>query len=106
MLVLSRRKDESIIIGDNIEITIVDIRGNKVRLGINAPRSVSVHRKEIYDAIQREKAKKAENGEIEKYSAEDFEAKVLKKMYGVEKVEKNDCSCGCENKPNEPRSDC
>jgi len=56
MLVLSRQKDESIIIGDNIEITIVDVRGDKVRLGINAPREISVHRKEIYEAIQREKA--------------------------------------------------
>ncbi len=55
MLVLSRQKDESIIIGDNVEIVIVDIRGGKVRIGINAPRSVSVHRKEIYDAIQAEK---------------------------------------------------
>ena len=57
MLVLSRQKDESIIIGDDVEITIVDVRGDKVRLGINAPRSISVHRKEIYEAIQREKAK-------------------------------------------------
>ncbi|KKN93598.1 hypothetical protein LCGC14_0197900 [marine sediment metagenome] len=56
MLVLSRQRDESIIIGDDIEIVIVDVRGDKVRLGINAPREVSVHRKEIYDAIQREKA--------------------------------------------------
>ncbi len=55
MLVLSRNKDESIIIGDDIEITIVDVRGDKVRLGIVAPRNVSVHRKEVYDAIQREK---------------------------------------------------
>lgn len=55
MLVLSRQRDESIIIGDDIEIIIVDVRGDKVRLGINAPREVSVHRKEIYDAIQREK---------------------------------------------------
>ena len=55
MLVLSRQKDESIIIGDDVEITIVDVRGDKVRLGINAPRSISVHRKEIYEAIQREK---------------------------------------------------
>ena len=55
MLVLSRKRDESIIIGDDIEIVIVDVRGDKVRLGINAPRAVSVHRKEIYDAIQREK---------------------------------------------------
>jgi len=58
MLVLSRQKDESIIIGDDIEITIVDVRGDKVRLGINAPRSISVHRKEIYEAIQREKAQR------------------------------------------------
>lgn len=56
MLVLSRQKDESIVIGDNVEITIVDVRGDKVRLGINAPREISVHRKEIYNAIQKEKA--------------------------------------------------
>ncbi len=58
MLVLSRQKDESLMIGDDIEIVIVDVKGGKVRLGINAPRSVSVHRKEIYEAIQREKASK------------------------------------------------
>jgi len=55
MLVLSRQKDESIVIGDDIVITIVDVRGDKVRLGINVPREISVHRQEIYDAIQREK---------------------------------------------------
>ena len=58
MLVLSRQKDESIIIGEGVEcveITIVAVRGDKVRLGIKAPKSVSVHRKEIYEAIQREK---------------------------------------------------
>ena len=61
MLVLSRQKDESIMIGDEVEITIVDVRGNKVRLGITAPKSIPVHRREVYDAIQREKsAKKAE----------------------------------------------
>jgi carbon storage regulator len=54
MLVLSRQRDESIIIGDNIVVTIVDIRGDKVRLGINAPSEISVHRQEVYDAIQRE----------------------------------------------------
>jgi len=52
MLVLSRHKDESIIIGDNVEITVVDVRGNKVRLGINAPTSIPVHRKEVYKKIQ------------------------------------------------------
>jgi carbon storage regulator len=56
MLVLSRHRDESIMIGDNIVITIVDIRGDKVRLGIQAPSNVPVHREEIYDAIQRENA--------------------------------------------------
>ena len=53
MLVLSRQRDEVIIIGDDIEITVVDIRGDKVRLGITAPRSITVHRKEVYDAIKR-----------------------------------------------------
>ena len=54
MLVLSRQRDESITIGDNIVVTIVDVRGDKVRLGIEAPREVSVHRREVYEAIQRE----------------------------------------------------
>ena len=57
MLVLSRQRDESIMIGDDVEITIVDVRGDKVRLGINAPKSIPVHRREIYNAIQREKNK-------------------------------------------------
>jgi len=56
MLVLSRQRDETIMIGDDIEITVVDIRGDKIRLGINAPRSVQVHRKEVYEAIKRENA--------------------------------------------------
>ncbi len=56
MLVLSRQRDEAIMIGDGIEITVVDIRGDKVRLGISAPREVQVHRKEVYEAIQRENA--------------------------------------------------
>lgn len=59
MLVLSRQRDESIIIGDNVQVTIVDIRGDKVRLGIVAPAEVPVHRKEVYDAIQRENKKAA-----------------------------------------------
>ena len=62
MLVLSRQRDESIMIGDDVEITIVDVRGDKVRLGITAPKNVPVHRREIYDAIQREKAEKAQAG--------------------------------------------
>ncbi|MFN9721494.1 MAG: carbon storage regulator CsrA [Planctomycetota bacterium] len=56
MLVLSRQSDETIIIGDNIRVTIVEVRGDKVRIGIDAPRDVAVHRQEIYDAIRREAA--------------------------------------------------
>lgn len=60
MLVLSRNRDEKILIGDNIEVTVVDIRGDKVRLGITAPDEVTVHREEVYIAIQQEKRLKAE----------------------------------------------
>ena len=60
MLVLSRQRDESIVIGDNVQITVVDIRGDKVRLGIVAPAEIPVHRKEVYDAIQRENRKASE----------------------------------------------
>lgn len=55
MLVLSRHRDESIIIGDDIVITVVDVRGDKVRLGIDAPTDIPVHRQEVYEAIQRER---------------------------------------------------
>ena len=55
MLVLSRKKNEKIVVDDTIEITVVEIRGDKVRLGVNAPREVSVHRQEVYDAIQRDR---------------------------------------------------
>ena len=54
MLVLSRKKNESIVINDNITITVVEIRGSKVRLGIDAPKEVPVHRREVFDAIRRE----------------------------------------------------
>lgn len=57
MLVLSRHRDESIMIGDEIVVTIVDIRGDKVRLGIDAPQDIPVHRQEVYEAIQRENRK-------------------------------------------------
>ena len=66
MLVLSRQRDESIMIGDDVEIIIVDVRGDKVRLGITAPRSIPVHRREIYDAIQREKTDNKEPKKQEK----------------------------------------
>lgn len=65
MLVLSRQRDETIMIGDDIEVTVVDIRGDKVRLGINAPKDISVHRKEVYDAIRRENRAAQEAAEAE-----------------------------------------
>jgi carbon storage regulator len=66
MLVLSRQRDETIMIGDDIEITVVDIRGDKVRLGISAPRSVIVHRKEVWESIQRENREAAQrSGQID-----------------------------------------
>jgi len=72
MLVLSRQKDESIIIGDDVEVTIVDVRGDKVRLGITAPKEIPVHRREVYEAIQREK-KEREKKEREKKEREEKE---------------------------------
>ena len=63
MLVLSRQRDESIIIGEDIVITIVDIRGEKVRLGISAPPHIPVHRKEVFEAIKREKQANGQKGD-------------------------------------------
>ena len=58
MLVLSRQRDQSIVIGDSIRITIVDVRGDRVRLGIDAPRNITVHREEVSKAIEQERAEK------------------------------------------------
>ncbi|MFW6132819.1 MAG: carbon storage regulator CsrA [Planctomycetota bacterium] len=63
MLVLSRQRDETIMIGDDIGITVVDVRGDKVRLGITAPPHIAVHRKEVYDAIKRERGQRPSDGE-------------------------------------------
>ncbi|MEM9826267.1 MAG: carbon storage regulator CsrA [Planctomycetota bacterium] len=63
MLVLSRHRDESIMIGDDVVVTIVDIRGDKVRLGIEAPQSIPVHRQEVYEAIQRENRQSSETSD-------------------------------------------
>ncbi|MCH2180449.1 MAG: carbon storage regulator CsrA [Mariniblastus sp.] len=65
MLVLSRHRDQSIMIGDNIVITVVDVRGDKVRLGIDAPQEVPVHRQEVYEAIKRENQKSSRLGPSE-----------------------------------------
>ncbi|MBA7652286.1 Carbon storage regulator [subsurface metagenome] len=64
MLVLSRCKNESIMVGEDVEVVIVDVRGKMVRLGITAPKDVSVHRKEVYEAIQREKTMKNSRGNL------------------------------------------
>lgn len=66
MLVLSRQRDETIMIGDDVEITVVDIRGDKVRLGITAPTKIAVHRKEVYDAIksENERAARINNSDV------------------------------------------
>ena len=65
MLVLSRKKNESIVIDDRIVITVVEIRGDKVRLGIEAPRDVPVHRSEVYEAIHRvEESAKSSSSEV------------------------------------------
>ena len=68
MLVLTRQKDQSIMIGDVIELMVVDIRGDKVRLGIKAPTDIRIYRKEIYEAIQREniEAARAATPDLEK----------------------------------------
>ena len=61
MLILTRHINEKIIIGDNIEITVVDIQGDQVSLGIKAPKEISIHRKEIYEAIQTENRRAAQS---------------------------------------------
>ncbi len=65
MLVLSRKKNESIVINDDITIVVVEIRGDKVRLGVEAPKEVPVHRREVYDAIKR-----SENADSDSESVE------------------------------------
>jgi len=72
MLVLSRKKNESIVINDDITIVVVEIRGDKVRLGVEAPKEVPVHRREVFDAIRRNEAEAA-GGEKASSSADAVE---------------------------------
>ena len=70
MLVLSRKPNESIIIGDNVEVKVVEVRGEQVKLGITAPRDIPVHRKEIYDSIHKQNidASNAKHANLDKLS--------------------------------------
>lgn len=73
MLVLSRKKNESIVINDDITVVVVEIRGDKVRLGIEAPKEVPVHRREVYDAIKENEAAQNEVASPELDATEESE---------------------------------
>lgn len=65
MLVLTRKPNQSIMIGDDVEVTVLEVRGEQVRIGVNAPKHIPVHRREIYEEIQQQRAKVAAPAETE-----------------------------------------
>ena len=80
MLVLSRKVNESIKIGDDIELTVVSIDGDQVKIGIHAPKNVDIHRKEVYLSIQEENTKAADTASLD----------ILKQLSGSDKQDKKD----------------
>ena len=72
MLILARRTNESIVIGDEIEVSVVDIKGDQVKLGIKAPRAIKVYRREVFEAIQEENRKAAETATGELPSLDEY----------------------------------
>ena len=71
MLILTRRVGEAVMVGDDINVTVLGVKGNQVRLGVNAPKTVSVHREEIYQRIQQEKQGKIEPVSFDEHSDDD-----------------------------------
>ncbi len=71
MLILTRRVGESVVIGDDVDVTVLGVKGNQVRLGVKAPREISVHREEIYQRIRRENEKGGATGHVQNAAAAD-----------------------------------
>ncbi len=71
MLILTRRVGESVVIGDDVDVTVLGVKGNQVRLGVKAPREISVHREEIYQRIRRENENSGANSHVQNAAAAD-----------------------------------